>query len=214
MKFFAGHFVLDADEMISTIKKEFERYEKRRGLVVFVFCPKTSKYYKQIESGADFWNRYSDRHVTILFPGYVGNLSCEDEPFQDVVETAFDYDAFVSCHTAFEKNTTWEYQGGTNVLAMTVEAREGKLRFDYGLAIAVDVERLDANGGFDMNQYLIELINAAKASPEQPFERLAQKDTIAFIVSVITSALPKQLASMLDSASRANLRRPTSIAGA
>jgi hypothetical protein len=91
---YAGHFVLDAREMLSTIKDEFSRYDKSRGLVIFPFLPRSSRYYDQLARGADFWNRYSGKYVTMLIPGYVGTLSCEDEPFRHNVETIFSFDAF------------------------------------------------------------------------------------------------------------------------
>jgi hypothetical protein len=72
--FFAGHFVLDSSEVISTIKNEFARYGKSQGLVIIIFCPKNSRYYEQLSKNADHWNRHSDKYVTILMPGYVGYL--------------------------------------------------------------------------------------------------------------------------------------------
>jgi len=145
-EFLQGHFVLDADEMLSTIQEEFARYDKSKGLVIFLFCPKSSRYYEQLARQADFWNRYSDKYVTVLIPGYVGTLSCEDEPYQDVVQTEFSFDAFKACYEVFEKETRWKYEGGTDLIATIVSKHDNKLQFDYQNAIAVSINSLDADG--------------------------------------------------------------------
>jgi hypothetical protein len=210
--FFSGHFVLDPDEMISTIKAEFSRYKKDKGLVIFIFCPKSSRYYEQLARGADFWNRYSDKYVTILFPGYIGYLSCPGEEYHDIVQTEFDYDSFKKSYEVFESNTTWEYRGGTDLLAMVVKKRQDRLIFSYENAIVVGIESLDTDGKFELDRYVVQLINSAKVSAEDPFLGLQKDNALSFLTSLVRFALPENIRSMLDSAVKANLSsRPEDI---
>jgi hypothetical protein len=62
-----AYFILNLAECMSSIGNEFRRYHKDDGLVVFIFCPRNSRYYTQITESAEFWNRYSDRHITSDF---------------------------------------------------------------------------------------------------------------------------------------------------
>jgi hypothetical protein len=212
--FYAGHFVLDADEMLLTIKKEFDHYDKSKGLVIFLFCPKPSRYYEQLARQADFWNRYSDKYVTVLIPGYVGALSRDDTPFIDIVQTEFSFDAFKECYEVFEKETTWEYKGGTDLIATIVSKNDNKLQFNYKNALSVSINSLDTDGKFDLGRYITDLINSAKASADDPFAEIQKKDAIGFLFGCVRFALPKPLQEILGIAVKSNLRRPTDISRA
>lgn len=206
-QYFSAHFVLDSSEALSTIKDEFDRYEKVSGLVFFVFCPRSSRYYDQLAKGADFWNRYSDKYVTILFPGYVGYLSCPEEEFRDNVQTDFSFDDFKEFSEKIEQKTTWTYQGGTDLIGVMAKKQGSNLTFDYGNAIVVNIDTIDFDGKFDFSRYMIELINSAKASPENPLPEIGKRSALDFIVSVVRIALPGQLRRMLEVGLKCNLRR-------
>ncbi|MGY4433987.1 hypothetical protein ACVWWO_006464 [Bradyrhizobium sp. F1.13.1] len=155
-----------------------------------------------------FGTDISGKYVTVLIPGYVGALSCEASPFIDIVETEFSFDAFKECHEAFEKVTTWEYKGGTDLIATIVSKNENKLQFDYTNAIAVSINSLDADGKFDLGRYVIDLINSAKASADDPFAEIQKKDATGFLFGCVRAALPKPLQEILGIVAKCNLRRP------
>ena len=207
----SGHFVLDSDEVISTIKGEFDRYKKSKGLVIIIFCPKNSRYYDQLAKNADFWNRYSDEYVTILIPGYVGYLSRPKERFHDNVQTEFSFDDYKEVYQAFEESSSWSYKGGTDLIALVITKRDDELVFNYKNGIAVNIESLDTDGKFDFHRYVLQLINSAKASPDDPLLEMAKNETVSFLISVARSALPQNVRGVFDNVVNANLRRVTDV---
>ncbi len=195
--------------MLDTIRGEFNRYDKTTGLVFFLLCPQNSRFHEALTTSADFWNRYSDRYVTILVPGYVGALSTPEEPYQDIVKTLFSYDAFKEVTDYFEQSTTWTYHGGTQLIGVMTQAKE-KIAFDFRNALVVDVDALDPEGKFDLNRYMVKLIDTSKSSPENPLPAIGKEGVVDFIVSAIRAALPKQLVGMLDAALKSDIRRDIS----
>jgi hypothetical protein len=208
--YLAGHFVLDSSETISTIIQEFDRFNKRTGLVFFVFCPKNSKYYEQLASNADFWNRYSDKYVTILIPGYIGYLSRPFEHFNDIVPTEFSFDHFKQVYEKFEEVTTWKYSGGTDIIGVMVTNHNGELGFDYKNAVVTNIDSIDTDGKFDLSGFIVGLINASKGSPQHPLSEIGKKNAVYFIVTTVRLALPQKLREMLDVAPRFILHRDIS----
>jgi hypothetical protein len=118
---------------------------------------------------------------------------------------------FKECYEILENNTTWKYNGGTDLIAMVVAKDHDKLRFNYKNAIAVSIDSLDTDGKFDLGRYVVDLINSAKVSSDDPFGEIGKNDAITFLVSCVRFALPASLKGMLDSALKANLRRPIDI---
>lgn len=213
MQILSGHFALDSDEALSTIKSEFSHYNKQSGLVIFVFCPRSSKYYDQLAKGVDFWNRYSDKYVTILIPGYAGDLSSPDKRYNVNAPTEFFFDSFRDVYAEIEKATTWKYKGGTDLIGVMAEKKSGnKLTFSWRNALVVNIEAIDFDGNFDLSQYVVSLINAAQKSPEDPLLEFGKQNALNFIVSIIKAAMPERFKAAFEAAVKCNLRRNVSRA--
>ena len=202
-----AYFVLDKAECLSTIKQEFSRYHKNRGLVVLIFCPPNSEHYFQIARSANFWNRYSGRDVTILFPGYVGYLNCPDEPFADQVEMLFDYNSFKEVVDYFEDETIWKYNGGTELIMVMAGIMANELCFGYDRAAVVDVDEKGDKKDFNFGKYIKNIINAAKNSPEDPFLELGRRQSVGIIGELVTAALPQQLRDILAVVQKYGIKR-------
>jgi hypothetical protein len=191
-----AYFVLDKAACASAIKQEFARYDKERGVVAFILCPRNSRYYPQITTGANFWNRYSDKSITILFPGYTGRLNCPDEPFADQVDAKFLYDGFKELIDFFEDETNWRYRGGTELFMVMVGMREGEPYCDFDEVRVVDIDKRDDKKNFDFDTYIKNMINLTKQSPDNAIAKFDQGTLIDYVSELVMAAFPRPLKDM------------------
>jgi hypothetical protein len=125
----------------------------------------------------------------------------------DKVETIFSFDAFQEFYETLERNTSWKYHGGTDVIGLMIKLHDGRLQFDYSNSLVVNIDKIDSNGKFDFSRYIVDLIDSARAANEKPLEEIGRRNALDFIVSIVRHALPQQIRAMLDSALKCNLRR-------
>lgn len=211
--FYAGQFVLDLGEFYSAIKDEFARYKKQDGFIVIIFCPQGNKYSKFIFESFSFWNRYSDQYVTILLPGYVGNLSCPDEEFSEITKPDFKYSGFKEVLDRFEETTSWKYSGGCDILGFRVRVEKNSIAWDYKRGIAFNIEAIDHDKKFDLNMYITGLVNKAKTTFEHdPIDKIENSSALDAFKTILLTILPEKVGALAERYAQIDLKRPRDLA--
>jgi hypothetical protein len=210
MKLFDGQFVLSLNGMNLAIRQEFERYGKREGFVVVIFCPEGNRYSKPIFDNINFWNCYSDQYITILLPGYDGGVDGPDVGDRvNMKDKTFIYRGFEEIFKAFETSTRWRYSGGCDVLCFRMKLGE-KIALDKSRAIAFNVEEIDPDGKFDLPRYIGGLITKARNSFERdPLEKSDEESLLALFKAILLTALPEKLVTFARRKLQIDLTRPS-----
>ena len=150
---------------------------------------------QQLNPNISYWHHHSATHVDFFCVGFSPNTD------------AFDNDAFEKVVQHFQKETTWRYSGGTDLLLLNARFIPSKkiARLDYSSAITLTLETAIKEGAIDnIAMFFQKIIDHAKTS-DGTDPTWGVSDSLG--VSLIAKALKKLLLLLLPKGVRDEVRQ-------